>query len=94
MNAPLKWGDPPKGITTREANNAIAAQLRSRPGEWALIRVYDEDQRHLAYGYAQSIRDGRTVAFRTGTFEAVGRRISDSKGRSGVWARFVGEEDS
>lgn len=62
----------------------IANQLKTRPGEWALI---------LEKGHqttAARIRSGRISAFRpTGTFEATARN-TDEQGRCQVYARFVG----
>lgn len=85
----LKWETPPPQRRGRGfAYDEIAAALRSRPGEWALIA---ED---IECALVSRINKGtRRVWQPAGAFEARGQIIrTDGKTkRSKVWARYVGE---
>lgn len=73
-----------------DADNAARA-LRARPGDWALIaeRPTIGPASNLAY----RIRTGKLAAFRPATsFEAQAR--STGERGAGVWARFVGIQQS
>ena len=82
----IKWQAPPRSATRAVVDWApIAAALRSRPGEWALVR---QNAPHSTDG--NSIKTGRLAAFRpAGSFEA--RTHTVGAGRFDVYARFVGE---
>lgn len=89
MSALVTWEAPPPSARrrpdTRTDHDGIAAELRSRPGEWALLPA-------AATGMAGQIRRGDIRAYRpAGTFEAVRR---DSADGIRVWARYVGDEVS
>jgi hypothetical protein len=66
-------------------NQAIADELRARPGEWALV-LHADTNAH-AWQKASNIKRGIIAAFRPfGAFEATTRNGVD------VWARYVGGE--
>ncbi|MEU6441370.1 hypothetical protein [Streptomyces sp. NPDC047046] len=70
----------------------IAAQLRARPGEWALIRTKTGDTKRAqsaAQSYARTIRTGRLRAYPVGQFEA--RARTAESGVTHVYARYVGD---
>lgn len=83
----LVWKQPPPSTRTDWA--AIDAQLRERPGEWALVATRDTEQKagqlmsELRVGKSQGYGKQRTVRLEVGAFE-VERRGLD------VYARFVG----
>lgn len=81
----LKWEEPPPDGRGRsgEESQAIADELRRRPGRWAVVKEYDSVP--SAGAYAGQIRNGVTRAWQPeGAFEAVSR-----KGK--VYARYIGE---
>lgn len=81
----VEFGQVPQSTSGKmsERNDAVAAQLRARPREWAKIATYP--RRGNAYSVAADIRAGTLKSFRpAGTFEAVGRG-------GDVWARYVGD---
>lgn len=60
--------------------------LRKHPGQWAqLDDTYANTS--AAYQRAHAIRNGVIVAFRTGTWDAVGRKLPN--GETAVYVRFV-----
>ncbi|MGE9695936.1 hypothetical protein [Streptomyces sp. CH6] len=70
----------------------IAARLRARPGEWALIRTKTGERRRAqsaAQSYARTIRTGGLRAYPAGQFEA--RARTDESGTTHVYARYVGD---
>lgn len=84
------WQEPPRSDRGRKRGKrgehdhaAIAAALRQRPGEWALIPVTG-----VLTGITDHIRRGRLAAYRpAGQYEAVRRHVN---GETRVYARFVG----
>jgi hypothetical protein len=91
----LGWEDPPppRGGPERdrprnEMADAVAAQLRMRPGRWA--KVYD-GPRSCGTGLASHIRSGALSGFGPGgDFDACSRLIDD---RRVVYARYLGDGD-
>lgn len=82
------WEKPPqttgRGSVRSTVHREIAAQLRTRPGEWARIR---DDGTSQAASY---INKGTVAAYQpAGDYEAVSRRNTDGKTFT-VWARYVG----
>lgn len=78
----IRWEKPPKGGRGRKWQK-VADDLKSRPGEWALVA--ESASRTLA----GNISNGLIVAFRPPrTFEGVGR-VNEDKSVD-VWARYVG----
>lgn len=68
----------PKSTMWRE----LAAELRKRPGEWALVRTYE--QHHHATEAASRIRNGRLIAMAEGF---------DARAEKGaLYACFKGEK--
>lgn len=66
---------------------AIAEQLRTRPGEWAVIATYAHSG--TCGSMAQGIKRGLIRAYAPeGAFEAVSRTVD---GEHRVYARYVGE---
>src|SRR3954453_23185183 len=63
---PVEWKDPPPDRAAVSAEGeAIAGELRSRPGEWAIVA------RDKAPETATRIKNGTLVSFRpAGSFEA------------------------
>lgn len=77
------YGGPGKGKPI-VAHDLIAFQLRSRPGEWALIVEGDPHG-----SLASTINKGRLRAYvPAGSFEAVRRTVD---GGQNVYARYVGD---
>lgn len=87
----VEWKEPPPsgGPKNRSARHeAIAAELRANPGQWALVVV----ESHA--GTAQKIRHSHVVAYRPlGAFEATCRRRKPD-GMVEVYARFVGDPET
>lgn len=76
----VTWGEPP----TYDKWGLIAAELRSRPMEWARLDDIGTNPR----SYVTHIRKGRMSAFRpAGTFEA---KVAGGQ----LWARYVGGADT
>ena len=84
--------EPPKPHSTHRSGKhaGIAAKLRARPGEWALIL------RAASPTIAEQIRKGGLVAFRpAGAYEAVSRRNGNASAkRVEIYARYVGGGES
>lgn len=87
--ARIHFEEPParahRALVTK--HEAIAAKLKKRPGQWALIEVYTTLSSANSIGYM--VRTGKTRAYGPrNSFEAVSR----TRGRKyGVWARYIGE---
>lgn len=92
----IRWENPPatraKGGGYGRPNSqyqALAEQLRSRQGVWALVSVRAEQNR--AASLAGVIREGRTVCFGPrGDFDACTRAVD---GMYRVYARYVGDNE-
>ncbi|MFF5471067.1 hypothetical protein [Streptomyces achromogenes] len=93
----LKWEEPPArkrhgGRPYGTGKHAeIAARLKSRPGQWAVVGTYKSTS--IAASMARSIRAGVNMSAYTpaGTFEAKARTVV---GEHRVYARYVGGEGS
>lgn len=87
MSSKIKFQDPPRSKTGSDAtarHEDIAAQLKDRPGEWALILE------NVSPSAAGNIRRGMTRAYRpAGSFETAARKSAG--GKADIWARYVGE---
>lgn len=83
----IEWVDaPPEDGRDTFKYMEFARELRSHPGEWAVLR----GQR---YQTASNIRVGSYKAFQpAGSFEAKARRDRNSD-RTDVYVRFVGPND-
>lgn len=78
----IVWQDPPPDGRTVTNWNAVAAALRARPGEWALVAS------GVSSSLATQIRSGRRVAFRPArSFDATSRKRPD--GKHDIYARAV-----
>lgn len=88
----IKWEEPPHRRTRKGSGRhaAIAAQLQSRPGEWAVIDTFDSPGN--AAGMAWNINNPkRMVAYQpAGAFEAVSRTVD---GEYRLYVRYVGAAD-
>lgn len=88
----IRWEEPPpdgnRGMKAPKRSKYwqdVAAQLRERPGRWALVL---EGDFNAAGGIAGMIKAGRLAAFRpAGEFQALTRTV----GSCSVYARYVGE---
>jgi hypothetical protein len=84
----VEWADPPPGRRAQsEEWEAIAQELRSRPGQWAIVA------RGRSAETATRIKNGTLAAFRpAGTFEArtTGRKNASDQ-RCDIYARYVGD---
>lgn len=80
----LKWQDPPQDPRGRKPGHGrwkmVADELRSRPGEWALVLVGSASNVQRIKRGEDSMGPG---------FDATSRRRPD--GKFDVYARFVGE---
>lgn len=92
--AVIRWEDPPPrdprggsrfAPPPQSKYAALAAELRARPGRWALIFAGTKNK---ATSLATIIRLGQVPPFVRG-FEAVKRAVD---GRSCVYARYIGDE--
>lgn len=94
----IRWEDPPlsrsrnggrPADTYSSRYQAIADQLRARPGEWALV---DEFEGIHNRGLATKIRLGSMLCFTpAGDFEAVARR---GRGMVRTYARYLGNGEA
>lgn len=85
----LKFQDPPpdakgkwNGRTSKWAG--IAEELRSRPGEWALVAE------RASASTVTMINAGRAAGMPKGEFAAVGRNSDAVANRCDVYARYIG----
>lgn len=96
MNKIVRWEDPPESVqahrTPRRVEpspwTGVAEELRSRPGEWAVIYQGEQGQ---ASSIAQSVKQG---AGRGDSFAPRGDFDALTRSRNGVactYARFIGE---
>lgn len=96
MSSIVRWEAPPPRVRTNlkgichphVRSRVIAADLRERPGEWALVRIYGTDR--TAAGSARSaaavIARGHNAAYGpAGAFEAVTRTVD---GEVRLYARY------
>lgn len=89
--ARIKWEEPPgakRGDGPRGKHFAIAAELRTRPGEWAHIVSYANQR--TAGSVAYGIRNGLQRAYEpAGAYDAVSRSLGEEYR---IYARYVGDE--
>ena len=79
----LNWQEPPaRARRGHSPFDEIAAELRTNPKRWALVRHYDNPD--SAAGYASMINRAGTAAFPAGEFEAVSRG-------GDLYVRYTGE---
>lgn len=88
--AGLVWETPPDTHHRPGKYATIAAALRERPGQWAVIRTYPSDQAKRGWGFANTIREGKLVDFRDG-YEAAARTV---EGHVRVYVRYMPTEVS
>lgn len=85
----IEFKNPPSKVTGPKSSkhDPIAAQLKERPGEWALILTA------ASPSTAAAVKRGLIKAYRPpGSFEATARDAKN--GRADIYARFVGEAKS
>ena len=89
----LKFQDPPpdakgawKGRKSKWAG--IAEELRSRPGEWALVGE------QVSASVVTMIKSGRAAGMAAGEFAAIGRNTNNATHRCDVYARYIGGADA
>jgi hypothetical protein len=89
----LRFEDPPEVsriLGRRGKHKEAAEELRSRPGEWAIVGVYGTGASSAAM--ARHIGDGFVTAYRpAGSFEGLARTVD---GEARVYARYVGETEA
>jgi hypothetical protein len=85
----ITWEEPPEDAR-RKGNGAdwfeIAAELRSNPNRWALVR---ED---AAPSAARQIKKGLVGGMVEGEFEARTVTSGQKNGRAKIYARYVGAD--
>lgn len=84
----IVWEEPPSWSGGKGQFDwaAVAALLRRRPKEWAIVRVMADSMRSTQT--AHYIKSGKLAAFRpAGDFEARARCVD---GEYRVYARYVG----
>jgi len=83
----VTWKAPPQPVHKGAKSKwpQIAAQLRERPGEWALIAT------DVSPSVAANIKAGRLRGMEAGAFDATVRANGYENRRVDVYARFVGE---
>lgn len=82
----IKWEEPtPNGRGNKPLRDwaGIAALLRDRPGEWAVVA---ED---VSTSVASNIKQGRHRGFDAGEFEVTCRGVKNSRAEK-IYARYVG----
>ncbi len=78
----VQWKDPGTGWSKRFDWDAIAAELRAHPGEWALVGT-------SAASHAVGVKTGKVKALRpVGAFDACTRKNAD--GGRDLYVRYVG----
>jgi len=88
----LKWQDPPTVVkqSERVSRLALAAQLRSNPGKWALISAHAT--KGAAVTLACDVRKAYGPGFApAGTFEATTVQNGNDWD---VYARYIGPEEA
>jgi hypothetical protein len=87
----LRWEEPSNIKQVKTARHAaIAAALKERRGEWAVIA--EGITRGQATGWASNVSAGRFLSYQPkGAFEALSRKNGDDASYK-VYARYVGEE--
>ncbi len=83
----IRWENPPEVVRPKPGvwHDAIAAQLRQRPGEWALIHIKHTTPRTMS----EDIMSAKIKAYRpAGAFESKTVRFDNA---AHVYARFVGD---
>jgi hypothetical protein len=84
----LAWESPAVPRTRWEP---VVAELRARPGDWAVVFAAPIAERKRADNLAQRIRTGVTAAFRpTESFEVLVRKPADDDTEIRVYARYLG----
>lgn len=82
----LYWTDPPKRKLRKHQWAEIAAELRARPGRWAIVRTGPATQLSTN---ATAIKQGAHSAFRPGgTFDACTRWNGY---QTDLYARYIGD---
>jgi hypothetical protein len=91
----IRWEDPKPSLQRRERSapwsryRAVAAELRTQPGRWAVIDEFPGRNRTTL---ATHIRRGAIDCFTpAGDFDAVARQVF---GHTAIYARYVGDEDA
>lgn len=103
MTDEIRFEDPPPGRehVRQQSHAIIAAQLRERPGQWALVATKATSHKAAALAYA--IRTARNLRHYApaGAYEAVARsvRVTDpgserERTEYRVFARYVGGEEA
>ncbi len=83
----IKFQDPPpdgKGHSRKSKWAGIAEELRSRPGEWALVGE------QVSASMVTMIKSGRMAGMAAGEFAAIGRNSNNATRRCDVYARYIG----
>ena len=81
---PLRGGGPPIALRPGWWSRPGIPALRERPGQWAVIRTYPTYKK--AGGFAGSIRAGKLVDFRDGTYDV---QVHTVDGAARVYVRYV-----
>lgn len=87
----MQFEDPPGKYDARSKvdHRAVAAELKARPGEWAIVRT-GFPSKFAAATAASRIKAGHPVAYRPpGSFDALSRTV-DSELR--LYARYTGKD--
>jgi hypothetical protein len=85
----LKFETPPaQRRITWGRHYEVASRLRAKPGEWAVVGVYNAS--NTAASIARQVNRGAMAAYQpAGSFEAMSRTVD---GEYRAYARFVGEK--
>lgn len=85
----VEFREPPRADAYAHVDHKeLAAHLRQRPGEWALVpKEYANN--NTARSMACWIRKGNSAYAPEGAFESIARKDADDVTR--VWVRFKGE---
>ena len=91
MSGVLRWEEPPNRRQSKAARWAsVAAELRARPGEWAVIE--ETGTNTTTASTVQYIKKGDGPFAPIGAFEAISRseRGENRLIKTQVYARYVG----
>ncbi|MGC0143186.1 hypothetical protein [Pseudactinotalea sp. Z1732] len=87
--ADLVWENPPERKQDAGIYAAVAAALKAKPGQWAVLRTFKSASKRRAWSFASVINSGKLVDFRNtpgGGFEATARTSDDGSVR--VYVRY------
>lgn len=91
----VRWEDPPDSRAQLAARwRDAAAELRARPGVWAVLLESDSSKCSALVNYVKRGHGPFAPAPGGGVFEALSRTVHKREGRVAVYARYIGGDDT